>query len=175
MPAARHVRHLARRFATSLWPASPPPPDEAWVASLLGPGEQALWGRLGGADRRHAIGVARRAALELGAGATRPVLAAALLHDVGKVEAGYGPWRRAAATVVGGTVGRRRTIAWGDAHRAGRRLAAYLDHDRRGAALLRAAGAEELTARWAADHHQPEAAWGVPLTVGRALKAADDD
>ena len=81
-----HALHLARRFMGSLLPVEPSPADRAWVATILSEEELALWRRMSGADRRHAVGVARRAQSTLGqAGAGRPELAAALLHDVGKV------------------------------------------------------------------------------------------
>ena len=167
--SATYLAHLARRFVTSLWPAPPPAADERWVADLLAPGEAALWGRMGGADRRHAVGVARRVQAALGDGATRPVLAAALLHDVGKTVSGFGPWRRSLATVLGAVAGRERVVARGG------RAGAYLDHDRLGAQLLAEAGADPLTVAWAAEHHLPEDTWTVPAAVGRALKDADDD
>ena len=55
------------------------------------PGEAGLWRRMSAADRRHAVVVARRADATLGTAATREVLAAALLHDVGKIDSGLGP------------------------------------------------------------------------------------
>ena len=39
--------------------------------------------------------------LELRPAATRPQMAGALLHDVGKVQSGLGTWGRVAATIVG--------------------------------------------------------------------------
>ncbi|MBW3649671.1 MAG: HD domain-containing protein [Actinobacteria bacterium] len=123
---------------------------------------------MSGPDRRHALDVARRAVAVLGSQATRPVLAAALLHDVGKIDAGLGTLLRVPATVAG-LVARER-LAGGDG-----RLARYLRHDAIGAGLLADAGAHPLTVAWAAEHHQPPATWTVPPEVGRALKAADDD
>jgi hypothetical protein len=52
-------RHLAQRFAGALSPAGPAPADEAWALARLLPGEQELWRRMSGPDRRHAVGVAR--------------------------------------------------------------------------------------------------------------------
>jgi hypothetical protein len=170
-----HLFHLVRRFFGSLRPGGPPAGDDAWARASLLPGEQALWARMSGGDRRHAVGVARRTADELGPAASRPVLAAALLHDVGKVEAGYGPWRRSIATVLGLAVGRGRVERWrlgrGPLARAGR----YLCHDEIGAALLVEAGSDPLTVGWAREHHMPSSRWTVPQPVGAALKLADDD
>ncbi len=132
------------------------------------PGERALWRRLSGPDRRHAVGVARAVATGMPS-APRPVLAAALLHDVGKVDSGLGTFARVPATVIGVAWGRERAARWKG------RIGAYLDHPARGAAHLRAAGADPLTVAWAAEHHRPPSVWTVPADVAGALAAADDD
>jgi HD domain len=161
--------HLVRRFVGSLKPGGPTPADEAWARDALLAGERLLWDRMSGADRRHAVGVARRAEAALGSRATRPVVAAALLHDVGKVEAGLGTFARVGATVLAGLAGRERL-----ARRRGR-LGRYLRHDVVGAELLAAAGSDPLTRTWAREHHLAQARWTVDPAVGAALKAADDD
>ena len=159
--------HLVGRFFGSLWPGGPSPGDEEWACSWLVAGEQVLWRRMSGPDRRHAVAVARRA--HHGGGEDRAVMAAALLHDVGKVESGLGPWRRAGATVLAMVLGRER------AARSDGRLGRYLRHDRLGAALLAAAGSDPLTVAWAGQHHLPAERWTVPRPIGTLLKAADDD
>ena len=78
--------HLSRRFFGSLRPGGPSPEDDAWARQRLLPGERELWELMSKQDRRHAIGVARRVERALGNEASRPVLAAALLHDVGKID-----------------------------------------------------------------------------------------
>jgi len=163
--------HLARRFLGSLSPRPLDPADAAWAEAQLLPGERALWARLSLADRKHAAGVARDVALRLGGRATRPVLAAALLHDVGKVDAGLGTFGRVAATLVG----RRRGARWRGAAGVRGRFGRYLHHDAIGAALLEQAGADPVTVAWAREHHRPEGHWTVPVEVGRALRDADDD
>lgn len=169
--------HLVRRFMGSLVPGGPAVSEEEWARGRLLPGEQALWDRLSGADRRHAAGVARAVAESLGAGADRPVLAAALLHDVGKVESGLGVWGRVAATVVGLAGGRARATAWEDRSGPVGRVGRYLRHPERGAALLREAGSAGLTVAWARSHHLPPERWdpSIPRDVGTALKRCDDD
>ena len=168
-------RHLASRFFGSLRPGGPPPPDEAWATSLLLPDELALWRRMSGPDRRHAVGVARRTESALPPPVARPILAAALLHDVGKVSSGLGPLRRALATLAGMAVSHDTAVGWqarpGPLGRAGR----YLCHDTIGADLLAAAGSDLLTVAWAREHHLPPDRWTVPRPVGEALKLADDD
>lgn len=176
------MRHLAARFFGALSPAGPPENDERWAQAYLVEGERSLWRRMSGPDRRHAVGVARDAIQLLGPGEPdRGVVAAALLHDVGKVEAGIGTFGRAGVTLIAMVVGRARLLRWSPAdppatrppRRA--RIGMYLAHDRLGAMLLAAAGSDPLTVAWAAEHHLAAASWSVDATVAAALKAADGD
>jgi hypothetical protein len=184
--------HLAGRFFGSLVPVGPTATDERWARDHLLDGERTLWQRMSPADRRHAAGVARRAVAELdrpgGAGpAGREVVAAALLHDVGKIDAALGTWARVGVTLAAIAVGRARLLAWsggseaagGDtalgARRWRRRIGLYLSHDRAGADLLRRAGSDPVTIAWTAEHHRPPERWSVDARVGAALKVADDD
>ena len=91
------IGHLARRWATSLSSAPPSPADAAWAEAFLSHGELGLWRRLSNVDRRHATLVARRYA-ELRPEAPAEEMAGALLHDVGKLDAGLGTWMRVVAT-----------------------------------------------------------------------------
>lgn len=167
--------HLAQRFVGSLRPGGPSPADAAWVRGQLLPAEQALWARMSGPDRRHAAGVARRVERALGHEATRPVLAAALLHDVGKVESGLRTYGRVVATLSAKVAGREAASTWRRQRGFARRVGLYLHHDEIGADLLELAGSDPLTVAWAREHHRPEADWTVPRAVGDLLKAADDD
>ena len=161
--------HLVRRFLGSLSPVPLKADDQGWVTARLLPGERQLWQRMSRADQKHSVGVARTVAR--GSGADRAVVAAALLHDVGKVEADLGTVGRAVATLVG----RRSGARWRDEPGIRGRIGCYLHHDAIGAALLEDAGADPLTVAWAREHHRPEDAWTVPVEVGRALRDADDD
>ena len=176
--------HLARRFLGSLSPAGPSRADEQWALRQLLPGERELWGRMSGPDRRHAVGVARETIELLGpAPIARAVVAAALLHDVGKVESGLGTFARVAVTVAAMVVGRERIVAAGRTGRPGRsglrgwseRPSAYLAHDLIGAGLLAAAGADPLTSTWAGEHHLPKERWSIDQHLAAALKEADGD
>src|SRR5204863_134422 len=69
----------------------------------------------------------------------RPVVAAALLHDCGKSEAGLGTFERVGATVWITVVGRAHA-GTGDG-----RIARYTRHEPIGAELLRAAGSDPVT------------------------------
>jgi hypothetical protein len=174
-----HPLHLVRRFLRALWPASPSARDTAWVASLLEPGELALWRRLPNHDRRYSIRVAKDVAARLVgteyAGQTR-WLAAALLHDVGKLDAGLGVVGRTVATAMGAAAGSTRVDGWKSASGFRRRVAWYRQHDERGAERIRAAGGRDEAARWALAHHHRDR-WpqsSVPLPVAEALEAADN-
>ena len=163
--------HLARRFLRALWPGRPRSSDVDWVNTVLTPEEQVLWNRLPNHDRRYSIRMARTVD-EILAGSAYAGdprwIAIALLHDVGKLDAGLGIPSRIVATVAGSVVPATR--------RSRNRLGRYLRHDDAGAQLIRAAGGREDAARWAAAHHHPDlwAQTGIPEPVMHALAAADD-
>jgi hypothetical protein len=142
------IGHLARRFAGSLSRRQPSGEDDAWAVSSLTDAERELWRRFSAADRRHAIVVARRF-VAVRPDASRDEIAGALLHDIGKLEAGIGTLGRVVATVVGPRTRRFRT---------------YHDHERRGADMLTAAGSSPQTVELVRGEG-PAAA---------ALRAADD-
>jgi hypothetical protein len=154
--------HLARRFLGSLSPRPPSPDDEAWAADHLLAGEQAIWAAMATADRRHAVEVARRLVADLGPDTPRTLVAAALLHDCGKNEAGLGTIGRVVATLWIGFVGRAR------AARGAGRVARYTRHEPLGAAMLAAAGSDPVTVALVGG--RPDA----PAAAMAALRAADD-
>lgn len=171
--------HLVRRFVRALWPGPPRARDVAWVEGILEPGELALWRDLPKHDRRYSIRVAKDVRARLAgtdhADQTR-WLAAALLHDVGKLDAGLGVVGRSVATVMGAAAGSARVDRWASGAGFRRRVGWYLRHDERGAARIRAAGGRDDAARWALVHHQRDRwrASGVPTEVAEALEAADN-
>ena len=156
-------------------PKGPSASEEAWVAEVLLDGELDLWRRMSRADRRHAVGVARRVERSLGHEASRPILAAALLHDCGKVVAELGTYGRVVATLSAKVAGREHAAAWRETRGYTRRVGLYLEHPELGADLLGLAGSAPVTVAWAREHHLPEDQWTVPPAIGRALKDADDD
>ena len=163
--------HLVSRFFGS-WRARPlDPADRAFVRLHLTPEELPVWETLGRADRAESVAVARRLTLALGPDADSRYVAAALLHDVGKTDAGLGTIGRAGATVVAGLASHGRARSWPNA------VGRYVSHDDRGADLLRRAGARPETVAWAAAHHRRErfAATGIPLEVCELLAAADGE
>ena len=173
---ARSV-HLVTRFFGSLRPGGPRTVDREWAESQLLPDELELWRRMPGPDRRHSAAVARRVAGSLGDEATRPVLAAALLHDVGKLDSHLRTYGRVVATLAGGAVGhddgtiRRWTLTTGFTRRVG----LYLLHPELGADLLGLAGSDPLTVAWAREHHLPPDRWTIDPELANALNEADDD
>ena len=161
------ILHLIRRFVLSIWPGGPGLDDEAWARASLLSGEVVLWAKMSGPDRRHAVAVARRVERALG-GAGRPILAAALLHDVGKIVSGLSVPTRVVATIFGLVGGRR---VWS----GNGRIACYLRHPEIGAQILAEAGSDTVTVAWTAEHHLPRDRWTVDRRIGEALRAADDD
>jgi hypothetical protein len=172
LSALTHAAHLTRRFFGSLSPGGPPRADAAWAVQHLLPAERELWSTMSDSDQRHAIRVARQAAATLGSRATRPVLAAALLHDIGKTASGLGTIGRTMATLVG-LVSPGRVQAWRTSGGVRQRIALYLCHPELGAGQLARAGSDPLTVAWAREHHLPEGGWSVPWEVGNALRLAD--
>lgn len=167
--------HLVKRFFGSLAPVGPSRADTTWALDHLLPGEVEIWRRMSRADRRHAVGVARRVAVALGHEARRPVVAAALLHDCGKTVSGLGTYGRVIATLSAKVAGREQAMAWSETQGFTRRVGLYLEHPRLGADLLGLAGSAPFTVAWTAEHHLPGDQWSVPVDVAEALKAADDD
>jgi hypothetical protein len=158
------ITHLARRFARSLSSAPPPAEDEAWAEGFLLRGEVEVWRRMGNPDRRHAIEVSRRFEAAV-PDADRPTMAAALLHDCGKIGSGLGTYHRVAATIWIALVGRERA---GRARGGSGRVARYARHEPIGADLLAEAGSAPVTI--ALVGRQP----GAPPATLAALAAADD-
>lgn len=173
--------HRVRRFFTSVLGSAPSEEDDAWALRWLNDREATAFSRMTAADRRHAIGVARAVAAhldrvgvqeaDLGA---RWILAAALLHDVGKSVAGLGTYGRVVATLSGWIGGHDMAAAWADTRGFTRKVGLYLQYPELGADVLRMAGSDERVIAWAAEHHHPEEDWSVPADVGRLLQDADD-
>lgn len=167
--------HLVRRFFGSLRPGGPAAPDVEWAESHLLEREVPLWHSMSGPDRRHSVAVARDVERALGAEATRPVVAAALLHDVGKTVSGLRTYGRVIATLSGELGGHEMAEHWSEKRGFTRKVGLYLMHDELGADLLQMAGSDDLTVTWAREHHWPESMWTLPPDLATALKAADDD
>ena len=172
------ISHLARRFVGSLLPGGPSPAESVWAESQLLPGERAIWRSLSGPDRRHSAAVARRVELSLGSKATRPVLAAALLHDCGKVASGLRTPGRVIATVLAVSVVKSESDVsrWSSSRSSWKRsVGIYRRHPDLGAEMLSDSDSDVLTVAWTKEHHLPSAAWTLDPAIAHALHEADDD
>ena len=123
--------HLVRRFFTSLSKKPPATQDIAWVNEKLLTSEFELWKSMESYDQRHSVEVARRFT-ELHLSFTRDEVAAALLHDIGKIESQLGVIGRVIATIVGPR---------------GTKFRCYHDHEIIGLKLCRDAGSSSETIR----------------------------
>ncbi|NNK91193.1 MAG: HD domain-containing protein [Acidimicrobiia bacterium] len=166
--------HLVGRFFGSLVPFGPNAADTEWAVAQLLPGEAELWRRMSRPDRRHSIGVARRLHTLL-PDPPREVVAAALLHDVGKLDSELGTFLRVVATLSAKIAGRDTAELWVRSTGVTRRIGLYLLHPEIGADLLEMAGSDPLTVTWAREHHLPESDWTIAADVASALDAADND
>jgi hypothetical protein len=143
----------------------------AEVAAHLTPAEQQLFYSMDLRDQRHALDVFR--VLKSGGHRDASLLAAALLHDVGK-----GPirlWHRVAFVVLRAvSPGLLRRLARVDGARGGGwrgALARSMDHAERGAALAEAAGSTAETVRLIRLHRSATSGDDVALAL---LQAADE-
>lgn len=152
----------------SLRGRSPSPGDDAWAVSQLSADEAELWWRQSDVDRAHAVEVARSViALGEPSGVDDEVVAAALLHDIGKIDAHLGVTGRVAAAVLVPVLPRR---CWRHLGRFGR----HLDYPERGAALLDEAGSSPFVVEWARQHHWRAGDRSVDQRRAELLAAADD-
>jgi len=172
--------HLAGRFFGALSPAPPKAADVEWVRGVLNGDCFSQFRRQPNHDQRHAIGVARDVECRLAdtpyAGDDR-WLAAALLHDIGKLDGRLSVYGRVVATVAGSVAGHDMAEVWSTKSGFTRRVGLYLRHAELGADRIRLAQGPEEAARWAAAHHHPDDwdATGIPPEVLTALDAADND
>jgi hypothetical protein len=155
MGPLRSLQHLAVRFFETVTSTPLGPRQQAEVREALTSSEATVFFRQQPIDQRHAYEVARRVMVALpGDG---DAVAAALLHDVGKVHSRLGPVSRSLATVCD-AVHLPMPVRW----------RAYRDHGALGAADLEAAGARPLAVAFAAGEETGDG------TVWRALVAADN-
>ena len=176
----REMWHLIRRFFAALPNRGPHETDRIWVESVLSAAEYALWARQYPPDRRHSASTARQVERELAGESalnddTRWVLAAALLHDIGKIEAGLGTWGRVFATVAAKIAGSNRTRQWIHHDGCRARVSSYLSHPQIGAELLRGAQSDPRTIAWAAEHHKQPDRWTIPAEFAEVLHEFDND
>ena len=117
-------------------------------------------------DQAHAVDVARRVSAGL-PDIDDVVIVAALMHDVGKIEADAGVMLRVFATLVGPLLSRPRLEAWP-------RLASHVFYPEIGAALLAEMGSDPLVCAWAREHHDPPGRSSLDPAIAAGLRRADD-
>ncbi len=167
--------HWLGRFVRSVRPGPPPAADVAWAEAQLTEREIKLFARMNNPDRRHAIAVARTvdAALDPGTERRQSVLAAALLHDIGKTAAGLRTYGRIVATLSGAVGGRAFAEIWQDMRGFTRRVGLYLRYPELGAEMLAVADSDEWVIAWAREHHLAPEEWTVPVDIFGVVQAAD--
>ncbi len=176
------LAHLVRRSFSVLFRRRTPPEDAVWARGWLSETEQHLFDRLPSSDRAHSVRVARRVEVGLRDGVPGPdpevvprstVLAAALLHDVGKGEARLGIYGRVVATLCGLFADEALARAWASRSGITRRIGLYLQYTELGAESLELVGSDPLVVAWSREHHDPPEEWTVPPAMGEVLAAAD--
>ena len=167
--------HLAKRFFGSIRPGGPQSADVEWVEQSLTAAEFALWLRMYGPDRRHSVAIGREVESRLGGRTTQPVLAAALLHDVGKIDADLRTWGRVIATMSGFVAGRDTADIWTRQRGLTRKVGLYLRHPELGGDMLEMAGSDPLTVAWTREHHLHPDQWSIDPDVAAVLAEVDND
>lgn len=131
-----------------------PLPAEAWqeIEAVLSPQELRLFQRYRPNDRRHAWRV--MCTLQEAQRAHPALLAAALLHDVGKTRTQVHLWERSLA-VLGARLFPRQAERWGEGtpHGWRRPFVVKAQHAAWGAEMAANAGSDPLTV-WLIEHHQ---------------------
>jgi len=151
------------------------PPDLTYVRTRLpNPALVALFTRMSRADQHHGIAVART--LE-DRGHTDPdLIAAALLHDVGKIRARGSVWARV-MVVLGEWLLPRAAARWGEGRAKGLRrpFVVRQQHPMWGAEMAQRAGAPPVTVRLIRSHHNLSGDRHEDRPMLTALHAADEE
>ncbi len=124
--------------------AALPLPARQEIAAVLSPAEMRLFDRFSPRDQQHSYLVYQT--LLLAGHTARPLLAAALLHDVGKTRTPLTPWDRMLPVVVE-QIAPRLAQRWGAGEPRGwrRSFVVRQQHAAWGAELAQAAGSDALT------------------------------
>ena len=148
--------HLVGRFFGHIRAEPPGPEDQSFVHQYLNsPCAEMFWSQ-SFPDQRHAVDVARRVSIALPGDSE--AIEAALVHDIGKREAGIGPVSRSIATILDAAHLPMPTP-----------MRIYREHGRRGSVEIEGAGCGELAILFARYHPGPAPAgidperWNVLL------------
>lgn len=152
------------------------PSAHSHIATLLNPVEQTLFARFSPADQAHSYRVMRL--LEQHGHNEPPLLAAALLHDIGKTQVHLSWWDRV-IVVIGVLAGRTIYTRWGEGEAHGWRkgVVVRVHHPHWGAQMAEAAGSHPLTVTLIRRHQEklsPDAAATHENNLLRLLQWADD-
>jgi hypothetical protein len=173
--------HRVERFVRSVFSVAPSPEQIRWATSFLTAAEQKLFLRMPSVDQSHCIGVARAVAAHLdsvGLAESDPdavwIVAAALLHDVGKSVCGLGTYGRVVATISEALGGSDMALHWVERGGMTRKVGLYLQYPKLGADLLSLAESDDRVVAWAAEHHLPPEKWSLPMDCALLLQQGDD-
>jgi hypothetical protein len=152
--------------------------DHSWARSVLLPHEYELWTKLSEYEKCHAVSTARELERRL---ARTPEswdptwLAAALLHDVGKMDANLSMTERGFASLLGMYVKTSTARRWLATSGMVRRIGLFLFHGESGARLVREVGGREVIAVWCETHHGNEFPpdFAIPPQIVAALIASE--
>jgi putative nucleotidyltransferase with HDIG domain len=147
------VRYRVAQFFTTFW-TSFRPVDVVYAAHYLDPALLGLFRHMSRAEQHHGIVICR--ALEAQGYTDPDLLTAALLHDVGKIQAPPRLWDRVIA-VLGEHFAPQRAARWsvGDPRGLRRGFVVRRMHAEWGAALAEQAGATPRAAALIRHHHDP--------------------
>jgi hypothetical protein len=147
------VRYRVAQFFTTLW-TSLRPVDIAYAAHYLAPALLSLFRRMSRAEQHHGIAICR--ALQAQGYTDADLLAAALLHDVGKIQAPLRLWDRVIA-VLGEHFAPQRAARWsvGEPRGLKRGFIVRRMHAEWGATLAAQVGASPRSVALIRHHHDP--------------------
>ena len=147
------VRYRVAQFFTTFW-TSFRPVDVAYAARYLDPALLRLFRRMSRAEQHHGIAICRT--LEARGHSDPDLLVAALLHDVGKIQAPPRLWDRVIA-VLGEHFAPQRVARWSVGKPCGLRRGFVVRrmHAEWGAALAEQAGATPRAVALIRRHHDP--------------------
>jgi hypothetical protein len=170
------VAYRVRQFWQAMSARRLSPAEWQQIEKILSPAESRLFSRLSTADQAHSYRVLQ-ALLDQGH-QDRPLLAAALLHDVGKTRIHLPLWLRP-VIILGQAVFGRRVEQWGQGEPAGWRAPFVIKarHAEWGATMAAAAGSDAATVALIRRHQErlsPGAESGEEPLL-RLLQQADDD
>ncbi|MBT95958.1 MAG: hypothetical protein CL431_08325 [Acidimicrobiaceae bacterium] len=149
------VKHLIKRFIFSFLPARKDR-QALEFTTLLNPKELILFNAQSRVDKKHSYRNVQKLFTLADAPLEPDIVIASALHDIGKIESGFGIFGRVFATCVAAIAGLSRVDDW-SRDRSGsikHRIAVYVQHPEIGAALLDEAESNKIAIAWARDHHK---------------------